>query len=340
MPAPLPPSQVLPRVRETIARERMLAGGETVVVAVSGGPDSVTLLHVLRRLQPEFRLRLHVVHVDHGLHRSAARHAAFVRRLARQWRLRASVRRVDVRGHAQRRGLTIEEAARARRYAALAQVARRVGATHIATGHTADDQAETVLLWLVRGASADGLAGMPAVRRHDGFMVIRPLLDVWRDEITAYLRAERLRWRTDPTNRARRMLRNRIRQDLLPHLAGYNAGIKAVLRRLALQAADDAVLLDGLAARAAADVVKHSATGVVIEAAGLRALPPALQRRVAYRALQAAGGNIRDLAFVHIERIRLMVERHRPGERADLPGLRAQCTSTGVAIARVSKRML
>ena len=234
----------------------------------------------------------------------------------------------------------MEEAARARRYAALAQVARRIGATHIATGHTADDQAETVLLWLVRGASADSLAGMPAVRRHDRFMVIRPLLDVWRDEITAYLNAERLRWRTDPTNRARRMLRNRIRQDLLPYLAGYNAGVKPVLRRLALQAADDAVLLDGLAANAAVDVVKRSATGVVIEAAGLRALPAALQRRVAYHALQAAGGNIRDLAFVHIERIRLMAERHRPGERADLPGLRAQCTSTGVAIARVSKRML
>ncbi len=340
MPAGLPPSQVLPRVRETIVRERMLTGGETVVVATSGGPDSVALLHLLRRLQPEFRLRLHVVHVDHGLHRSAAGHARFVRQLARGWGLRVSVRRVDVRGHARRHRLTLEEAARARRYAALAQVARRIGATHIATGHTADDQAETVLLWLVRGASADGLAGMPPARRHDGLLVIRPLLDVWREEITAYLTAERLRWRTDPTNKSCRMLRNRIRQDLLPHLAGYNAGVKAVLRRLALQAAADAALLDRLAADAAAGVVRRSSAGVLIDAAGFRALPPALQRRVAYRALQEAGGNIRDLAFVHIERIRLMAERHRPGERADLPGLWAQCTSTGVAVARASRRML
>lgn len=323
-----------------MARERMLSGGETVVVATSGGPDSIALLHLLRRLQPELRLRLHVAHIDHGLHRSAAAHARFVRSIAKGWGLPMTVRRVDVRGFAGRRRLTLEEAARARRYAALAQVARRIGATHIATGHTADDQAETVLLWLVRGASADGLAGMPPVRRHEELLVIRPLLDVWREEIVAYLTAERLRWRTDPTNRARRMLRNRIRQDLLPHLTGYNAGVKAALRRLAQQAAADAALLDRLAADAEANVVSRSGAGVVIDAAGFRALAPALQRRVAHRALQAAGGNIRDLAFVHIERIRLMAERHRPGERADLPGLRAHGTSTGVAIARASSRMI
>jgi tRNA(Ile)-lysidine synthase len=331
---------VVPKVRETVARERMLVGGETVVVATSGGPDSIALLHVLRRLQTQMKLRLHVAHINHGLQRSADAHARFVRSIARRWRLPVTVRRVDVRGTAARRRLTLEEAARFRRYATLAQVARRVGATHIATGHTADDQAETVLLWLVRGASADGLAGMPAARRHDGLMIIRPLLDVWRDDIIAYLAAEGLRWKTDPTNRGGRMLRNRIRKDLLPHLAGYNAGVKAALRRMAQQAADDAVLLDHLAADAEAEVVKRSKAGVTIEAAGFRALAPALQRRVAHRALQAAGGNIRDLAFVHIERIRLMAERHRPGERADLPGLRAHGTAAGVAIARVSSRMI
>jgi len=116
MPARLPPSQVLPRVRETVARERMLGGGETVVVATSGGPDSIALLHLLRRLQPELRLRLHVAHIDHGLHRSAAAHARFVRSIAKGWGLPVTVRRVDVRGFAGRRRLTLEEAARARRH--------------------------------------------------------------------------------------------------------------------------------------------------------------------------------------------------------------------------------
>lgn len=318
----------------------MLAGGETVVVATSGGPDSVALLHVLRRLQPELRLALHVAHIDHGVHRRAAAHARFVRTIARGWGLPATVRRVDVRGYARRHRVTLEEAARARRYAVLAQVARRIGATHIATGHTADDQAETVLLWLIRGASADSLGGIPPVRPYDGLQVIRPLLNVWRDEILAYLAAERLRWRIDPTNRMRRMLRNRIRQDLLPRLAGYNASVKAALCRMAQQAATDAALLDRLAADAETTVVSRSRAGVTIDAVGFRALAPALQRRVAQRALRAAGGKIRDLAFVHIERIRLMAERHRPGEHADLPGLRARGTSTGVAITRVPNRML
>ena len=336
MPATLQPHQVVQRVRQTLRREQMLSGGESVIIATSGGPDSIALLHLLRRVQDEFRLRLRVAHVDHGLHRSSPAHAAFVRDTARAWGIPFSVRRVNVRAHAKRHRLTIEEAARALRYAALAGVARRVRATHIATGHTADDQAETVLLWLLRGAGADGLGGMPATRAHEGLRVIRPLLGVRRDEIVAYLKAERVRWRTDPTNRSRVPLRNRIRQDLLPHLAGYNPGIKAVLQRLAVQVADDAALLDHLADEAAGAMVRRDGEGgrVTIDLTRFRALPIALQRRVARRALREAGGNIRGLAFVHIEWIRLMAARGRRGERADLPGLRVHRTAGDIVIAR------
>ncbi len=318
----------------------MLSGGETVIVAVSGGPDSIALLHLLRRMREEFGLRLHAVHVNHGLHAASEAHARFVREVSHAWGIPVSVCRVNVRTYARRRRQTLEESARALRYAALAKIARRVGASHIAVGHTADDQAETVLLWLLRGAGADGLAGMPATRPHDGLRVIRPLLEVRRDEIVAYLAAEGLRWRSDPTNRTRGPLRNRIRQDLLPRLAGYNPGIKAVLRRLALQVADDAALLDRLTDDAARAMVHRAGSRVTIDAEPFRALPVALQRRVAYQALREARGNIRGLAFVHIERIRLMVAGGRPGERADLPGLRVQRTAGGVAIARFRNRML
>ncbi len=340
MPATFQPHQVVQRVRQTLRREQMLSGGESVVIATSGGPDSMALLHLLRRLREEFRLRLRVVHVDHGLHRASRAHAAFVRQTARGWGIPVSVRRVNVRAHAKRHRLTLEEAARALRYAALARAARRVRATHIATGHTADDQAETVLLWLLRGAGADGLGGMPATRPHEGLRVIRPLLGVRREEIVAYLRAEGVRWRSDPTNRSRAPLRNRIRQDLLPYLAGYNPGIKAVLQRLALQVADDAALLDHLADEAAEAMVRRNGGlgRVTIDVPRFRALPVALQRRVVRRALSAAGGNIRDLAFVHIELIRLMAAGGRQGERADLPGLRAHRTAGGIAIVGVPKR--
>ncbi|MBI3998867.1 MAG: tRNA lysidine(34) synthetase TilS [Armatimonadetes bacterium] len=328
-----PPPQVIQRVRETIRRGLMLSGGETIVVATSGGPDSTALLHLLRRLEGELGLRLRAVYVDHGLHRASAEHGLFVRRTGRAWGIPVSVCRVNVRAHARRHRLTLEEAARALRYRALARVARRVGASHIAVGHTADDQVETVLLWLVRGAGADGLAGMPATRPHDGLRIIRPLLDLWREDLISYLTAEGVAWRTDPTNRSRGPLRNRIRQDLLPRLAGYNPGVKAVLRRLALQVADDAALLDRLADDAARETVRCSGSTVVIDAARFGALPVAVQRRVAYRALHQARGNNRGLAFVHIERIRSLACAGRPGERADLPGLRAERTAGEVEIA-------
>ncbi len=328
------PVQVLRRVRETIRHRGMLSGGETVVVATSGGPDSVAMLHLLCRLREELSLRLHAVHVDHGLHRSSAAHARFVKRIAGAWGVPVSVYRVDVRSRARRRRLSLEDAARELRYAALERAARRVSATHIAIAHTADDQVETVLLWLLRGAGSDGLAGMPASRPQGELRIIRPLIDLWRKDVEAYLAAETLPSKTDPTNRRRRPLRNRIRQDLLPRLAGYNPGVKAVLRRLALQVADDADLLDRMSEEAAGGTVRRSRAQVVIDAARFRALPVALQRRVARGALVAARGNIRGLAFVHIERIRLMAANHHVGERADLPGLRATRTAAGIAIMR------
>lgn len=328
--------RVAQRVREAL-RGGLVAGHEAIVVGVSGGPDSMALLHVLRRLAPEFGLRLHVVHVDHGLHRRAAAHAAFVRRMARAWGLPVSVARVDVRARAQRDRLTLEEAARTLRYAALARVARRIGARRLAVAHTADDQVETALLRLLRGA-ADPLAEMPARRRHDGLWVVRPLLEVWRAEVLAYLRAEGVPWRRDPTNRSRAALRNRIRQELLPVLEGYNPGVKAVVRRLAVQAADDALLLDALAVRAARRALRLGRGRVAIDAEALCTLPPALQRRVIYQALRDARGNIRGLAFVHIERVRRMTLVGRPGERADLPGLVAERTARHVVVRRVHQR--
>lgn len=330
--------KMLQRVRQTLRRHHMLAGGEGIVVAVSGGPDSMALLHVLCRMSDELSLRLHVVTVDHGIHAASGEHAAFVRRTAQAWGIPASSARANARAWARRHGCTLEEAARAVRYRALARVAARVGASHLALAHTADDQVETVLLWLLRGASADGLAGMPAGREHGGLRVIRPLLDLWRHEIVAYLGAEGVPSKTDPTNRLRGPLRNRIRLDLIPRLSGYNPGIKAVLRRLAEQVADDAALLDRLAEEAGAKVLRLLAVGLAIDAEQFRAMPVALQRRVAHRALCEAGGKIRDMKFVHIERIRAMAESGRSGEMADLPGLRAERRGGRIVVTRTRAR--
>lgn len=329
--------RMLHRVRQTLRSRRMLSGGETVVVAVSGGPDSMALLSLLGRLRDELSLKLHVVTVNHGIHRAGSAHAAFVLRTAQAWGIPASSVRVDARSWARRHRLTLEEAARAVRYDALARVARRVGASHMALAHTADDHVETVLLWLLRGASAGGLAGMPAARRHNGLRVIRPLLDLWRHEIVAYLEAEGVPCRTDPTNRSRGPLRNRIRLDLIPHLSGYNPGVKGVLRRLAEQAADDAALLDRLSEEAGASAVRRRAGVISIDAARFCEMPVALQRRVAHRAMCEAGGKIRDLKFVHVERVRAMADGGRSGDLADLPGLRAERRGGRVVLTRACR---
>src|SRR5438093_1036024 len=187
----------------------MLAGGERVLVAVSGGADSVALLHVLMRLAPSLRLTLHVAHVDHGLRPESADEASFVARLAHHFGLRVEILPVTVPPEA-----SLEAAARRARYAALEKCADRVGADRIAVAHTANDQAETVVMRLLEGAGPRGLAGIPPVRGR----IIRPLIDARREEIVTELERADLPWVEDPSNRDPRFLRNRIRHDVLPVL--------------------------------------------------------------------------------------------------------------------------
>jgi tRNA(Ile)-lysidine synthase len=328
------PLRVLKAVKATIARFEMLRGGERVLVATSGGPDSVALLHVLRALGPSLRLSLSVIHVNHGLHRSSDAHARFVQRVGKQWGLTVDVVRVNVARYARTRRVSTEEAARILRYAAFARVARRRRASHVAVAHTADDQVETVLLWLLRGASMGGLAGMPPVRPHGACTIVRPLLDLWRDDVLAYLDGVRTPFRVDPTNRSRRPLRNRIRHELLPMLATYNPGIKRVLRRLTEQVSGDVEVLDRLVEPAKRRVVRRTRGRCSLDVVALRRLPLGLQRRVIRDAIVAAAGSERGIAFAHVERVREMAMNGRPGARADLPGMWARRDGRAVVLTR------
>jgi tRNA(Ile)-lysidine synthase len=203
------------RVGETIRRHGLLGPGDTVLVAVSGGSDSVALLDVLRRLAPALDLRLHVIHVHHGLRPEADGEAAWVADLCARWGVPCRLERVHVaeRRHGAR-WPGPEGAAREARHAAFGAAARRVGARRIATGHTADDQAETVLMRLLQGAGPRGLAGIAPVRGP----YVRPLLEVRRAEVRAHLAARGLSWLEDPSNRDPAFLRNRLRHEVLPWL--------------------------------------------------------------------------------------------------------------------------
>jgi tRNA(Ile)-lysidine synthase len=303
--------------RRTVRRHGMVRAGDRVLAAVSGGADSVALLHLLSRHREAWKFELACVHVDHGLRGvdsdadaafteelTASRGAAFhlVRKTPDEWRTR---------------GRSLEADARELRYAAFREIAAANGYTRIATGHTASDQAETVLLHVLKGAGLDGLAAIPPVR--DG-VFIRPLLDVSRDQVRVFLRREGIAWREDATNALRDADRNRVRLDLLPLLArSFNPRIEEALARLADHARDDADTLRALAREFLHLHAREGEDGVVLPLAALESLPPGLRHRVYREAFLAARGSVRALTREHVLAIDRLADGAAGAEVA-LPG--------------------
>ncbi len=266
--------RILASTEATIRRHAMLAGGETVLVAVSGGADSVALLYVLVQLASAWNLQLRVLHVDHQLRPHSSRDGEFVRRVAAGLRVPAEVATVVVAG-----GESLEAAARAARYGALEVHASRLGAHRIAIAHTADDQAETVLMRLLEGAGVRGLAGIPPVRGR----IIRPLIAEARASLRSVLGEAGLEWIEDPSNEDRRFLRNRIRHELLPLLAAsYNPAIVEALGRTGRLVAVTASTLEAVATVELDRLGARVGDELVLPLAEMKALP----REVAAEALR------------------------------------------------------
>jgi len=254
-------------VRAATGRHRLFASGASLLVAVSGGPDSVALLHALTCLRAELGLTLAVGHVHHGLRAEADRDAAFVRGLAARLGCPVAVEAVHV---PHRPGRSPETAARAVRYSALARMARVAGATRIAVAHTADDQAETVLMRLLQGAGPRGLAGIPFRRG----AVVRPLLEADRAAVLGHLAAHGLPWVEDATNLDTKLLRNRIRHELLPLIAAHGwPRITTALCRTAAAARELSTGLDALLAPRVAGLLRPGLGGLALDLAPLRELP-------------------------------------------------------------------
>ena len=314
--------EFLARIRRTITTHRLLPPGGRLIVAVSGGADSVALLHVLTILQPAWKVTLRIAHLDHGLRHDSREDAAFVRDLAARWRIGASVERKDVATICAREGWSLEDGARRIRYEFLLEEARRWSASRIALGHTADDQAETVLMRLVRGTGLAGLSAIPIRRQLEEIWVVRPLLEVWRQDIVAWLGAEHIPHREDASNADGRFVRNRIRHELLPLLERhYNPNIKVALSQLAEQSSGDYAYLQEAAGRQWKRLVKASgAAAVSIAVAGFCRQPKALQRQLVRRAIQRLRGDLTRFEYRHwLEAERLFTARP-VGTVLDLPG--------------------
>ncbi len=273
-----------------------------MLVAVSGGADSVCLLSLLARSRARLGICLTVGHLNHCLRGAAAEaDAALVTRFAESLELPVVVGRSDVRRMARRRAVSLEMAAREARYAFLAETARRCGATVVATAHTAGDQAETVLLKLMRGAGLRGLAGIPRKTTINGTTVVRPLLDVSGAALRDYLRGRGVEWREDASNAEVRFLRNRVRHELLPLIAErFNPGIETALCRTARICAEEDAWLDTLV-----HGLREACCGADgrLDAGNLRAQPLAARRRIVRSWLVESGVAPEIVDFEVVDRI-------------------------------------
>lgn len=327
---------VVHKVRQFTIAERLIERGETVVVGVSGGPDSLCLLHVLCRLRDELSLTIHVAHLNHLIRgKEAVADARFVARLAEEWELPCTVEERDVPRLARESRLAIEEAARQARYAFLAQVALKLGARKIAVAHNADDQAETVLMHWLRGAGLAGLRGMlPATPMNElrleaawpdhpplDLLLIRPLLEVPRVEIEAYCRQHGLEPRFDRSNLDTTYFRNKLRHELLPYLEReFKPRFREILRRSARVIRDDyALLRDILMETWPRVVASESERAVVFALETWRELHPSLQRSTLREAVHRLRRSLRNINFVHVEDAVQVARRGPTGAQATLP---------------------
>ena len=295
--------------------------GDRLLVGVSGGPDSVALLFLLHGLTPVLHARLIVVHIDHQLRETSARDAEFVRDLAARLTLPSVILTRDVRAVMRSRRLSLEDAARQVRYDAFLQVALQHQASGLALAHTADDQAETVLMRLLRGAGLTGLMGIPATRVIQDLTVVRPLLGCWRAELLAYLHAQKLSYRHDATNDDPRFLRNRIRHQLLPLLRReYNPNISALFVQLAEQCRTDAAFLQQAARRLWKRLVRPTPGQLRLRMELLLRQPEALQRQLIRMAITSLQGDLTGFEFRHWVEIQRLFSDRPVGTIVDLPG--------------------
>jgi tRNA(Ile)-lysidine synthase len=319
-----PDHQLAEAVHRFVVRNDLMRPKETVVVGVSGGADSVCLLHILVSLRERLDIAVHVAHLNHLLRGAESEgDARYVSRLAKRLGLTATIESRDVKAYQAAHRLSLEDAARQVRYRFFAEVAERVGAGRIAVGHTADDQAETILMHLVRGAGPTGLLGMrpltiwtsPGVA---GLTVIRPLLAVSREETRAYCRQHRLTPREDSTNLSLSPFRNRIRQELVPLLQAYNPRIGEALVRTSDTLAMDLSFLEEYVSELWPELVAEEDGAIVLDRASVVSLHPAVQRHLLRRVTREVLGDLEDIELKHIEQMRDGLTL-RKGKRVILP---------------------
>ena len=312
------------RVKSFLESHGLAHRPEPLVLAVSGGPDSLCLLHAVNRLRGPLGISIHVAHLDHCLRgQESDGDAEFVAGQARSLGLDYTIHKEDVKGRQGGHSSSLEEKAREARYEFLSKVSQETGAVAVATGHTAQDQAETVLLHILRGSGLSGLRGMRKVASQKSvtgtkFTLVRPLLTVSRQETEAYCKALGVEPRVDLSNLSTDMVRNRVRLELIPSLSEYNSNILEALRRLSVSADRDLEFIEDSVAESWDAVVRETTGGFRLKTEAMYTLPTSLQHHLIRKVLETVLGDLVDIEYSHIRSLVELISKP-VGKRINLP---------------------
>jgi tRNA(Ile)-lysidine synthase len=310
---------VLDKVKNTIKKYNLINKNDKLVIGVSGGPDSLALLYVLNSLKKSLKINLHIAHLDHMLRKDSYKDKEFVEDLAKRLDIAITTAQIDIKNLAKVGSL--EEIARNARLGFLFKVARDVRAKKIALGHNRDDQAETVLMRVLRGTGLYGLSGILPKRNISGFIIIRPLIEVSRKEIENYLKNKKIKPRQDYTNLKDIYFRNRIRNRLLPLLKReYNPNIKEVLANMAEGLGTDYLHLLKMSQKAFlknSKIINKNKINLYLNR--FLKLDPAIQRMVLRLGIAKIKGNLRRISFKHIREIEDLIYNRPFNSIVDLP---------------------
>ena len=325
-------SNLIERVLKTIRNYEMLKAGETVLVAVSGGSDSVFLLQALSHLQNKLKLKKIVVcNLDHGIRgKESSEDLLFVKKIAEGLNLGFIHKKIDL-SKKRSKDLSTEEIAREERYKFFNDAAKAVKADVIATGHTLDDQAETILMRIIKGASLKGIVGIAPVREEGSLKIIRPLFELEKAEIEKYLDERGAEYRVDSTNAEPIYFRNVIRKDIIPYLEKYNPRLKRVLCSLAEHLREDFEFIReaklrvplGLSAQRAGGKDQGAGDkdgGIEIKLKDLVLQPRVIQKEILRDLLEKSGGEVKKLSFRHWKEMEQLLKHKGKGRALDLPG--------------------
>ncbi len=307
------------KVEETIRRHEMLKKGDRVLVGVSGGPDSLFLLQALYNMKDIIGIQLFVANMDHGIRGAASRaDSEFVKRFSKKLGLKCAYKKLPLSKKKTAKKLSTEETLREKRYVFFKETAKSLRANVLATGHTMDDQAETVLMRVVKGATIKGLIGILPKRMEGSLAVIRPLIDIEKGTILSFLKENGISFRSDHTNNDEKFFRNKVRIKIIPYLCKYNPRLKRSLCLMAESLREDRAFIEE--EKRKRDIIRKNGNYVSIKLKDIVVQPRTLQREILRDAMIRSGGLVKKLTYRHWKDMDNFLRFKRKGQSMDLPG--------------------